>query len=98
MIRDLTGTAKVVPVAKLGGARVNAHAHLKVSDFRPILGAKGALGINGGFKRIARRLKGRVDRVSNRLENEAGMVLDGRTDQRVVTGERLTHLIGKFFP
>jgi hypothetical protein len=48
--------------------------------------------------RRSRELEGCADGVSNRLEDEAGVLFDGRTYQRIVTGERPTHLAGKFFP
>ena len=49
-------------------------------------------------RRFARRLEGRADRVSDRLENEAGVIFHGRTYQRIVPGQRLAHLVGEFFP
>ena len=92
------GAAKVISIAILRGARMNAHAHGEFSDLLPIFRRKRALRVDGRFQGITRRLKGRANRVADRLKNDACVFLDSGANQVVMTRQGGAHLAGKFLP
>jgi hypothetical protein len=84
--------AEVVAAALVGHTGVKAHPHPeRVGKARPIPGVQGALGIEGRSRGVGGSGECRTDAVTGCREHPAGMGLDGRPQQGIVTDHGLLH-------
>ena len=94
----IEGGTEVVPVARLGGARVERHPDPQRAGLVPGRIAQRAL---GGDRRVDGRDGVGEDRehpVAGRLDHAAAMPVDARAQEPIVLGERRTHPVGVLFP
>lgn len=85
--------AKVVLTAHLHVARVQPHADADLADVGPILRANSLLTQEGGANPVAGLAEGRVDPVTNRLEDDAAAGFDRRAQQVVVSAHGVAHRV-----
>ncbi len=89
---------EVIPVAKVGVARVERHAHRDGDGRGPWLRDQRALRRSCGRERIGRAGECGAERIADRLEDVSVVRGDHFAHQRVVTGECDPHLRGKAVP
>ncbi|MDH4176830.1 MAG: hypothetical protein OEV72_04565 [Thermoleophilia bacterium] len=80
--------SEVVLAAGLDRSCVDGDAGAQLADLAPVLGLECALDGDCRGDGVGRAGEGAVDGVSDRLEDDAGGVLDSRLQELVVEGER----------
>ena len=97
--RPVHRRAEVVAVAPLGLTGVQAHPDAqRAGDFTPPVREQGALRVDGSGHRVVRRAKRGVRAVTGGLDEQSGLSLDRRAQDRVVLGQRGAHRLGMVLP